>query len=235
MKKNSTFSFDQGNFYPVQDKHVLTPGQMEVVEKFHSLYFDLLEKKSGLQISWLGHQTGKTPFDLWVYQELIVKNTPDLIIETGTHWGGSAVFLSTICNLIGSGEVLSIDLYPKESLPQVDRLQYIHGSSIDDGVVKIVQEKCKDKSNVMVVLDSNHETAHVLEELRIYSEFVPVNGLIIVEDTYLNGYPSHPAFGPGPSEAIDLFLNETNEFEMDKSLEKFLFTLNRNGFLRRKK
>ena len=118
---------------------------------------------------------------------------------------------------------------------EIDRLQYIHGSSIDDGVVNTVKEKCKSKNNVMVVLDSNHETAHVLEELRIYSEFVPVNGLIIVEDTYLNGHPSHAAFGSGPSEAVDLFLNETDEFEMDKSLEKFLFTLNRNGFLRRKK
>ena len=140
MKKNVKYSFELGTFYPTQEKHNLTSAQVRVIESFHHLYFDLLEKKSGLQISWLGHQTGKTPLDLWVYQELIVKNKPDFIIETGTHWGGSAVFLSTICNLLGSGEVLSIDLYPKEKLPKVDRLNYLHGSSTDDVIIEEIKK-----------------------------------------------------------------------------------------------
>ena len=139
MKKQTKFTFEQGNFYPIQEKHNLTPEDKKVIENFHRLYFNMLEKKSGLQISWLGHQTGKTPLDLWLYQEIIVKNKPDLIIETGTHWGGSAVFLSTICNILGLGEVLSIDLYPKENLPKVDRLNYLHGSSIDGEIIKKVK------------------------------------------------------------------------------------------------
>ena len=87
----------------------------------------------------------------------------------------------------------------------------------------------------MVILDSNHETSHVLKELKLYSEFIQENGILVVEDTFLNGHPSHQKFGSGPYEAIELFLKENKKFEIDKSLEKFLFTLNYNGFLRRKK
>ena len=235
MKKKIKFSLEEGNFCPIQEKHNLTLENKKVIEDFHRLYFNMLEKKSGLQISWLGHQTGKTPLDLWLYQEIIVKKKPDLIIETGTHWGGSAVFLSTICNILGIGEVLSIDLYPKKNLPKVDKLKYLHGSSIDGEIIKKVKEKCENKNNVMVILDSNHETSHVLEELRLYSEFISKNGYLIVEDTFLNGHPSHKSFGSGPYEAVELFLKENNKFEIDKALEKFLFTLNYNGFLRRVK
>ena len=170
---------------------------------------------------------------MWAYQELIVENKPDLIIETGTHWGGSAMFLSTICNIIGKGEVLSIDLYPKENLPKNERLSYIHGSSISSDVILQVTDIVKDKENVMIILDSNHETSHVLEELNHYSKFIKPNGLLIVEDTFLNGHPSHNEFGPGPYEAVELFLNDRDDFIIDKALEKFMFTLNYNGHLRR--
>jgi cephalosporin hydroxylase len=39
---------------------------------------------------WLGVPLLKCPLDLWVYQELIASQRPDLIVETGTHRGGSA-------------------------------------------------------------------------------------------------------------------------------------------------
>lgn len=233
MKKSCKFNYDLGNFYPEQIEHDLSLDQLSQVKNFHKLYFNLLEKKSGLQISWLGHQTGKTPLDMWLYQEFIVKNKPDLIIETGTHWGGSAIFFATICNLINFGEVLSIDLYPKEELPRCDNLSYIHGSSIDNIVKKKVEDICKKKSNILVILDSNHKKDHVLEELRFYSKFIPKGGLIIVEDTFLNGHPSHKNFGPGPYEAVEIFLKENSSFKIDRSYEKFMFTLNYNGFLRK--
>ena len=124
-----------GIFFPEQNAHNLSKQDLKTVESFHNLYFKLLEKKSGLQISWLGHQTGKIPSDLWLYQELIYKEHPDVIIETGTHFGGSAVFLATICALIGKGQVISIDLYPKENLPKCDRLTYLSGSSISNEII----------------------------------------------------------------------------------------------------
>lgn len=49
---------------------------------------------------WLGVPAMKYPADAWTCQEIIFETRPDLIIETGTHRGGSALFLATICDAI---------------------------------------------------------------------------------------------------------------------------------------
>ena len=231
--KKINFKYDEGVFFPEQNAHNLSKQDLKTVESFHNLYFKLLEKKSGLQISWLGHQTGKIPSDLWLYQELIYKEQPDVIIETGTHFGGSAVFLATICGLIGKGQVISIDLYPKENLPKCDRLTYLSGSSISNEIISKVDKITENKEKILVILDSNHTKDHVYQELILYSKYIKKGDLLIVEDTFLNGHPSHNDYGPGPTEAINLFLKENDEFKIDRSLEKFLLTLNYKGFLRK--
>jgi len=40
-------------------------------------------------------------------------------------------------------------------------------------------------------------------------------------------------FGPGPWDAVELFLAENDAFEVDKSRHKFFFTWNRRGYLKR--
>ena len=230
----NSFEYSTGSFIPEQAAHELAEADLKVIDDFHNLYFKLLEKKSGLQLSWLGHQTGKVPGDLWLYQELLTQHKPELIIETGTHWGGSALYLATICSLLNHGEVLSIDLYPKDPLPTHERISYLQGSSvspeINDKVTKIVGKNKK----VLVILDSDHTREHVEKELEIYSKFIRKGDLLIVEDTFLGGHPSHPEYGEGPTEAIKKFLRENSDFYIDNSYEKFLFTLNYNGFLKRK-
>jgi cephalosporin hydroxylase len=57
--------------------------------------------------------------------------------------------------------------------------------------------------------------------------------LLIVEDTMLNGHPVHQDFGPGPMEALDTFLSETDDFTIDAIGEKFLVSFNPRGYLRR--
>ena len=59
--------------------------------------------------SWLGRTVGKSPSDLIAYQELIAEVRPDWIIELRTGNGGRALFLASICELLGHGQVLSID------------------------------------------------------------------------------------------------------------------------------
>ena len=228
------FEYSTGSFIPEQAAHELGKADLKVVEDFHNLYFKLLEKKSGLQLSWLGHQTGKVPGDLWLYQELLTQHKPDLIIETGTHWGGSALFLATICSLLNHGEVLSIDLYHKDPLPTHERISYLQGSSVSADISDKVAEIVGKNKKVLVILDSDHTKKHVEKELEIYSKFIRKGDLLIVEDTFLGGHPSHPEYGEGPTEAIENFLQGNDEFYIDRSYEKFLFTLNYNGFLKRK-
>jgi cephalosporin hydroxylase len=85
----------------------------------------------------------------------------------------------------------------------------------------------------MVILDSDHAKSHVLAEIRTFQEFIPIGGYLIVEDTNINGHPTYPEFGPGPMEAVEEFLRETDSFQIDPACERFLLTMNPKGYLRR--
>ena len=171
------------------------------------------------------------PTDLWNYQEIVVQTKPDVIVETGTHRGGSALFLASICELIDKGEVISIDTDDtyRATQPKHPRLTFLSGSSTDPNIVAEVKRRIAGRTNVFVILDSDHHCNHVLNELRIYSELVPINGYLVVEDTNVNGHPAYPEFGPGPREAVDLFLGENSYFEIDRMQERFCDSRTRVG------
>ena len=59
--------------------------------------------------TWLGRAIASAPTDLLAYQEVIASVRPDWIVETGTGDGARTLFLASICELVGHGEVLSID------------------------------------------------------------------------------------------------------------------------------
>lgn len=147
--------------------------------------------------------------------------------------GGSALFLASICDLINNGKVITIDIEDREGKPKHERIIYLNGSSVSQNIVEKVKSLISKRDKVMVVLDSDHCKEHVLNELRIYGEFVTKNSYIIVEDTNLNGYPVVSDFGPGPMEAVEQFLDECKDFIIDKEREKLLLTFNPRGYLKR--
>lgn len=204
------------------------------VDRFHELYYES-EVFGGTWMNtfWLGVPIWKCPFDLWVYQELLYDLRPDLVVETGTAWGGSALFLASMLDLIGNGSVLSIDLRPRNPRPVHPRICYLEGSSTDPRILAAVTEAATAATGVLVLLDSDHSRDHVLRELDAYSGFVPVGSYLVVEDTNVNGHPVRPDFGPGPMEAIDRFLSTDDRFRVDRDREKFHLTMNPRGFLKR--
>ncbi len=204
-----------------------------IADEFHKLYYDL-PGDSWWNTRWLGVATQKCPLDLWVYQEIISELSPDLIIETGTAEGGSALFLASVCDMVGSGRVVSIDVEPGPGLPRHDRIEYLTGSSVSEATAVKVRAGAKDAAAVMVILDSDHSKAHVLDEMRLYGDLVTAGSYMIVEDTNLNGHPVHPGHGPGPMEAVEEFLRETDDFVVDETREKFKLTFNPKGYLRKK-
>ena len=228
-----------GDFIPRSDIPPYSWWQRWVIDRFHELYYGRWRK--GLQdttaLSWFGYHTLKCPLDLWMYQELLVRTRPDLVIETGTRFGGSALYLASICDLLGAGRVVTIDIEDPSNgrLPVHPRVSYLRGSSVEPSIVQQVREIAGPQPNALVVLDSDHGRDHVLAELRAYRDFVPVGGYLIVEDTNVNGHPASRRFGPGPWEAVDAFLAETDAFVPDRSCERFMMTLNPRGYLRRVK
>lgn len=182
--------------------------------------------------TWLGAQALKNPLDLWVYQEIMAETRPELVVETGTYRGGSAFFLASICDLLGAGEVLSLDIEPvRDDYPKHARITYFGGrSSTDPEVVAEVRARAEGK-RTLVILDSDHSRSHVEAELAEYAPLVPVGGYVIVEDSNIGQIREDLL--PGPLEAIEAFLGRTDAFEIDRSREKFLITFNPSGYLRR--
>jgi len=192
----------------------------------------LYESDSWTQASWLGAQALKNPLDLWIYQEIVFETKPDVIVETGTYRGGSALYLATICDLVEHGEVISIDIEPlRDDYPQHPRITYLAGrSSTDPGVLDEVRARV-DARRTLIVLDSDHSEAHVDAELAAYAPLVPVGCYLIVEDSNIGQIRKD--LMPGPLQAIERFVARSDDFEIDRDREKFLITHNPSGYLRR--
>jgi cephalosporin hydroxylase len=179
---------------------------------------------------FLGIKTLKNPLDAWVYQEIIFETKPDVIIETGSHLGGSGLYLATLCEIMGKGRVYSIELAEDrhEDCKKVNhpRLTFFQGSSIAN--YEQMTSLIKPEEKVMVILDSEHLQAHVKAELDIYSKVVTSGQYLIVEDTFWR-----PEEGGGPGDATDEFLKENKDFERDDTRERFVVTHNPGGFLKK--
>ncbi|MAG16233.1 cephalosporin hydroxylase [Candidatus Woesearchaeota archaeon] len=202
-----------------------------VIRTFHLIFFNtkVVEKNT----FWMGRQTLQTPFDAWIFQELIHEVKPDVIVETGTHKGGCSLFFASMCDLIGKGKIISIDWKRYGELPKHKRITYLTGSAISPEIMKKVESMIKPGQTVMVFLDDDHTTKHVMQELRTYGKFVTKGSYMVCEDTNLR-HPIRPEFpDPGPMDAVLKFANETKDFKIDKSREKFLLTSNKNGFLKK--
>jgi cephalosporin hydroxylase len=212
----------------------LTSKEQAIVDAFHKLYYEQrVEGRQTVLLRYLGWRILKCPFDLWTYQEIVVDTRPELIVECGTRYGGGALYLAHLFDLMGgSGEVLTIDIDTTQSRPVHPRIRYVAGSTTDPAIVTEVRRAAAGK-RTMVILDSDHAAAQVRAELALYPEFVTAGCYLIVDDTDLGGNPVWPEFGEGPMTAVEEFLKRTTAFVSDLDRERFMLTLNPRGFLRR--
>ncbi len=205
-----------------------------IVERFHQLYYGSADRTWRSGTTYRGTTIWKCPLDLWLYQELLHELRPELIIETGTAYGGSARYLGDLCDTLGTGRIVSIDTQVFEGRATHPRVTYLFGSSTSDEVLEQVRAMLPpDGGPVLLILDSDHTRDHVLAELRALTPMVPPGSYVIVEDTNVNGHPTYPSFGPGPMEALEEFLTSQADFVVDDRSEKFFMTFNPRGVLRR--
>lgn len=200
----------------------------------------------GYQWTWLDMPFIQMPQDTLLVQEIIWQTKPDVIIETGVAWGGSIVFYASLMQLYGRGHVVGIDLNLYDhvaerimSFPFSNRISLYKGSSTDAEIVASARSHIRPGDSVMVLLDSNHTHAHVLDELRLYAPLVTKGQFLVVSDTIVEDVPVQThrprPWGPGnnPKTALDAYLQETPRFEVDPYLNrKALLTYSPNGYLR---
>ncbi len=212
----------------VPDRPALIPEELKTA--FIEAYWNTLAWK---ETTWLGRPIAKTPTDLVAYQEAIARIRPDWIIETGTRNGGRALFLASICELLGHGQVISIEHEQPSDLPRHPRITYVSGRPHLEETAARVSKITGAQPRGLVVLGSDAEVPKTVREFELYAPFVPVGSYVVVEDTIVNGHPVWPGFGPGPHEALRRIVANHGEFVQDASMEKYGLTFNPGGFLRR--
>ena len=194
----------------------------------------IMQKRIMSGTFYRGVRTLKNPLDLWVYQEIVQRVRPDVIVEIGNRWGGSAYALADYCSLLGNGRVVAIDIDHSlvsaevRSHPLID---LIESPALDS--MQYVSELVGDTDVVMVIEDSSHEYEHTLEVLELFGPLVSPGSYMVVEDSICHhGLDVGPS--PGPFEAIEEFIRRDPGFEIDRNCESFLVTWNPKGFLKRK-
>jgi cephalosporin hydroxylase len=207
----------------------------QLVEEFHKYYYVAGPWK---QSTWLGVPVLQYPGDLVVLQEIVWETRPELVVETGTLHGGTARFFASLFDLIGEGEVISIDIDHSRVRTEVrehQRVTLITGDSTAAETTRRVLELARGR-RAMVYLDADHRREAVRAELAAYAGLVAPGCYAVVADSNLNGHPVpwlDRRRRDGPYEAVAEFLAERHDFVVDPDREYQLVTFNPHGFLRR--
>jgi cephalosporin hydroxylase len=205
----------------------------------------LAENRLNYEIDWLGVPVIQTPEDLVLIQELVFKVQPDFIIETGIAHGGGLIYYASLMELLGKGRVIGVDIEIKEhnrkvieTHPLSGRIELIEGDSASRQTIQKIKEKIPGNAQVIVCLDSDHTKSHVLKELELYKSFIPPGGYFVVFDTVISrlaapGNAEEKYVNNSPKEAIDEFLQNNPNFEVDKTFNKLYVSSAPDGYLKR--
>jgi cephalosporin hydroxylase len=184
------------------------------------------------QTTWLGWPLNRYPTDLHIYQELVTRTRPDVVVLVADDNGlaGRALYLATVCDLLGHGRVLAVGPRPVDGI-ELPAVTWFAGAAEAPEVVAAVRgEVGAGTAMLLIGLGPNHRVAAVFDA---YHDLVPVDGYAVVENTLLNGRPVAAEFGAGPLEATVGILGRHPDFLADVSCERYTLTFNRGGYLRR--
>jgi cephalosporin hydroxylase len=193
----------------------------------------IIQNRIMTESRYFGVQTWKNPTDFWIYQEMLCDLKPDVIVEIGNHCGGSALAMAHVCDALGSGRIIGVDISHANISSRVKehpRITFIEGDACES--FRKVAALIQPTETALVIEDSSHTEENTLNVLRAYAPLIKPGGYFIVED----GICHHGLEGgpfPGPYEAIERFVAENNLFVIDRTKEAFLITWNPKGFLRR--
>ena len=178
--------------------------------------------------TWMGRPIIQLPEDMIRIQEVIYKVKPDLIIETGVAHGGSLIYYASICNAMGKGRIVGVDIeirpHNRTAIEAHELSSYItliEGNSIDERVIDEVKRCIKSDETVFVILDSNHTKQHVLNELEAYSPFVTKDSYIVATDGSMRDLYDVPRGNSewkedNPLSAILEFVDKNPEFVIEE-------------------
>lgn len=185
------------------------------------------------KVTYRGIPCIKCPFDYVIYQMIINDVKPDLIIEIGTNYGGNAYYMADLMNLIGVGEVHTIDVNDKieNEVRNHPRIKFFNNGweNYDLSIVKNFQK-------IMVIEDASHEYKNTLSAIEKFSSIVSSGSYLIVEDGIVEALDLTRIYNGGPTKAINEFLQKHSEFSVDDKWIDFFgsnATFNISGYLKK--
>lgn len=181
-------------------------------------------KKNGKNIGWgqsvyKGINILQTDTDLLNWKKLLRKHKPDIFIEMGVANGGNVVYVNDLIKDLGKipiiyGVDIEDHLHPNSK--ELDNFTFIKDSTLSPSVINVIQsllEKNRDKK-VLIHFDDFHLSSHVLEELNVYNKMLKTGDIIIVGDTWDEGWYD------SPFKALCSFLENDNTMQIDSELNK---------------
>jgi cephalosporin hydroxylase len=201
--------------------------------------------------TYMGVPLSKFPEDLRVYEHLIWRDRPNVVVEVGTQFGGSALWfrdrLLTLARYaaIGSPRVVSIDVDLDEARQRLaladpdyaGTITLVEGDVRDPTLVARVREQLPDGSRCLVVEDSAHTRETTAAALASLAGLVPPGGWFVVEDGCVDvdamrldaGWPR----GVLPAIADWLATAEGSRFRVRRDVELYGLSCHPGGFLQR--
>jgi cephalosporin hydroxylase len=188
-----------------------------------------------LRFTYKGVPCWKDPFDLALYSMLLWQEKPKTIIEIGSAFGGSALWLHDMQRvLVGDGLVLSIDHSPNHPRSEIPGLVFLQGDANRLGEVTF--PTCE--RPLLVIEDSSHEPETTLAVLHFFDAWLQPGEMIIIEDGNADIlYPGRHK-GGGPLAGVQQFMTGERGNDYALAVEYCHFfghnvTWNPNGYWRR--
>jgi cephalosporin hydroxylase len=194
-------------------------------------------QRGTLAYTYKGVPMLKNPFDLALYPMLLWETRPQSIIEIGSNRGGSALWLADLIRSFGlPAHIHSVDLNPVADIED-PAITFHRGDAeqldrnLSPGFMRALPRP------LLVIEDSSHFKETTLAVLNFFHNWLGAGEYIIIEDGIITEFGAAGAYRGGPSAAIEAFLAEHDEYEIDSRYCDWFgtnVTYAVNGFLRRR-
>jgi cephalosporin hydroxylase len=204
------------------------------------------------QDSYAGVPLSKFPEDLRVYEHLLWDARPNVVVEIGAQFGGSALWFRDRLRALGGYaghdtiKVVSLDLdtsQARANLVAVDpdyeeTIALLDGDVLDSDARRRVEAAIPSGARCFVVEDSAHRYETTLAALERFAGLVPPGGFFVVEDGCVDIEEMRlaPDWPRGVLPALETWLGteEGTAFTVRRDLELYGLTCHPGGFLQRR-
>jgi cephalosporin hydroxylase len=188
-----------------------------------------------MSYTYRGVRCLKSPIDIALYMKLLWDIKPGLVVEIGSHSGGSALLLADLLNSFGlQTPVISVDLEPPQGISR-DGITFLAGDVMDLGSVFRENNLDDHPHPWFITEDSAHSYQGCMAAIRALSGYMAPGDVLAIEDGVLDDLGLSARYDGGPNRAIaDYLTAHPGEFRIMTELCDMFgpnATYNPNGYL----